>query len=692
MPVCLQTLPACFLRIPIRRFFYFLLPLLCLFSTNLKAQNEEQSSGELLENFFRDNEQASESDAQLLLERYENLRNNPLDLNRCTPEDLLDLQLFDELKVRNFFLYRQEFGPLLNAYELQAVPGWDVNDCKRLLEFAQVRTSLDQRRKPISRGFLEGDNELLVRWGRPQPFAFEGRSEGSSDAVALRYRHSFDNRLRFGFTADKDPGEAFFQKSNRQGFDFYSVHLFGQNINRQIKTLAIGDYSVRFGQGLLLQTGFAAGKSAESVAIVRGGRKLNAYSAFGEAFFYRGAAATIRLAKHWELTALYSNRRRDANLVLPDSSDLEQPEIAFTSLQTSGLHRTPSEIDDEGALREQAAAVSVAYANASLSINANFLHLRYAEPWQPQEAPYRKYAFRGSTLNGGSMDYSWRRRNWLLFGETAMSDNGAVASVNGVLFSPHRIVTLAVMNRYLPANYQSVYANPIAEVTGAANEYGTYMGADIRLLRRLQVNFYADVWRHPWLRFGVDAPSRGHEYLARVLWTKSKTFNAYVLWQSELKERNSDLEGVSGLADNRRDRLRLHSVYKVHPKMELRSRVEWTFYHADGLPKAGGFFAFQEAVVSPGRLPVSAAFRYAVFDTDNFDSRVFAYETDLFSAISIPAFSGRGTRWYLNLKWRVNKWLRLEGRVEQTDQLRAVTSAGFTGKEVFWKLQARIKW
>ena len=131
----------------------------------------------------------------------------------------------------------------------------------------------------------------------------------------------------------------------------------------------------------------------------------------------------------------------------------------------------------------------------------------------------------------------WRRRNWLLFGETARSDNGALASVNGLLFSPDRHVTLTTVHRYLPADYQSVYAAPFAEVSGASNEHGLYMGADVRFIRRWQLNFYADVWRHPWLRFGVGAPSQGREYLARVNWMRSKIFSAYLLWQTETKER-----------------------------------------------------------------------------------------------------------------------------------------------------------
>jgi len=62
------------------------------------------------------------------------------------------------------------------------------------------------------------------------------------------------------------------------------------------------------------------------------------------------------------------------------------------------------------------------------------------------------------------------------------------------------------------------------------------------------------------------------------------------------------------------------------------------------------------------------------------------------SAISIPAFSGRGSRFYFNINWRVSDWLRLEGRYEQTNQVQVVTSSGMTGIERIWKLQARLRW
>ncbi|MEI6411114.1 MAG: helix-hairpin-helix domain-containing protein, partial [Bacteroidota bacterium] len=257
---------ALFLKWRFASVFCLLSALLCLtfFPQRVTAQTEETSSGELLENYFRNNEQPNESDAQMLLETYEYLRAHPLNLNTATKEDLSQLGFLNELEIAQFMSYREQFGPFINELELQAVPGWDLFDIKHTLEFAQVSGGLDSRSVRLIKGLYKGENELLMRWGRPNPAPYTGKVEGENNAWALRYRHTFDNRLRFGFTAESDPGEAIFAKSNPHGFDFYSAHLFIQNMNRRVKALAIGDYSARFGQGLLLQTGFAPGKSAET--------------------------------------------------------------------------------------------------------------------------------------------------------------------------------------------------------------------------------------------------------------------------------------------------------------------------------------------------------------------------------------------------------------------------------------------
>ncbi|MBK8922906.1 MAG: helix-hairpin-helix domain-containing protein [Saprospirales bacterium] len=656
------------------------------------AQVEEPATGELLENFFRDSEQASETDAQLLLEQLEYLRQHPLNLNRATREDLAALCLLNEIQIENFLNYRAQFGPLLNVYELQAVPAWEVPDIRRVLPFAGVSTGLDTRNVPLWRGLVQGEEELILRWGRQYPPNYHAAAEGDPNTMAIRYRHTFDNRMRFGITAEKDAGEAFFMGSNAHGFDFYSAHFFVQYATPTLKTLALGDYSARMGQGLLLQTGFSPGKSAETTAIARGGRRLGAYSAFGETFFLRGAAATLSLGKYWEITALFSSRRRDGNVIMAnDTIDPEFPDVVFSSLQTSGLHRTSSEIADEKAVFEHLGGLSASHNWNNGQVSVNGLYLAYDKPLQPAEAPYRKFVFTGKRLTGISVDYFWRHRNLYAFGEMARSDNGGLASLHGLLFAAERHVTLAVLHRSLGRNYQSIYAAPFAESSGPGNEQGLYLGADVRFGRKWQINAYADVWKHPWLRFGVGAPSNGSEYLGRIIWTPKRGVSFHSLWQLEIKERDSNNPGYTGLAANRRSRLRFHASYKMSPALELRSRLEWTRFKTGATPGSRGFLAFQEAVFHPLGFPLTGSVRYTIFDTQDYDSRVYTFENDLFAAISIPGFAGRGSRFFVNLSWRANNWLRLESRFEQTILRLAVTDSGQTGRETAWKLQARLR-
>jgi hypothetical protein len=89
--------------------------------------------------------------------------------------------------------------------------------------------------------------------------------------------------------------------------------------------------------------------------------------------------------------------------------------------------------------------------------------------------------------------------------------------------------------------------------------------------------------------------------------------------------------------------------------------------------------------------PVSGTFRFTLFDTEDFNTRVYAYEQDLFAALSVPAFSGRGARMFLNLAWRVNTWLRVEGRYERTVQEKTVTDSGVIGPRHALKCQLRMK-
>ena len=53
---------------------------------------------------------------------------------------------------------------------------------------------------------------------------------------------------------------------------------------------------------------------------------------------------------------------------------------------------------------------------------------------------------------------------------------------------------------------------------------------------------------------------------------------------------------------------------------------------------------------------------YAVFETDSYDSRIYAYENDVLYGYSIPALYYKATRFYINLHRKLGRnadcWLK----------------------------------
>ncbi len=68
----------------------------------------------------------------------------------------------------------------------------------------------------------------------------------------------------------------------------------------------------------------------------------------------------------------------------------------------------------------------------------------------------------------------------------------------------------------------------------------------------------------------------------------------------------------------------------------------------------------QDASAEIGPFQVTA--RYAIFDTEDYDNRQYAYENDVLLAYSMPAYNGTGVRKLLMIEYKMNRyisfWLR----------------------------------
>ena len=289
-------------------------------SFSLAAQTDSLTfpspTEDLLESFSQGQEEGASFDYDDLLDRLAYLRRRPLDLNKATSSDLADFPFLSDLQQNALPEYRSKYGNLISIYELQAVPGFDVATIKQLLPFVMVNEpSFIGQNRPT----LDNDHQqVILRWSRqledkvgfkvPASDSTSSRYLGSSDQLYFRYKFTRGDRISAGITAEKDAGEEFFKGSNHKGFDFYSAHLFIKNPVRWVQSLALGDYAIRMGQGLLVYQGFAPRKSALTTVVGRSGRPLRAFSSVSEYDFFRGAAVVFDLGKKFKLGDFFFSR------------------------------------------------------------------------------------------------------------------------------------------------------------------------------------------------------------------------------------------------------------------------------------------------------------------------------------------------------------------------------------------------
>jgi hypothetical protein len=111
-----------------------------------------------------------------------------------------------------------------------------------------------------------------------------------------------------------------------------------------------------------------------------------------------------------------------------------------------------------------------------------------------------------------------------------------------------------------------------------------------------------------------------------------------------------------------RQNLRLHFSIKTQASITLKSRIETLWWSMPGFDTRRGFLIYQDVIWNPENKPWLLNMRYALFDSDTYNERLYAYESDVLYAFSIPSYYYKGNRFYLmarlDLGRNVDVWLR----------------------------------
>ena len=173
-----------------------------------------------------------------------------------------------------------------------------------------------------------------------------------------------------------------------------------------------------------------------------------------------------------------------------------------------------------------------------------------------------------------------------------------------------------------------------------------------------------DLFKFPWLKYGVDAPSNGHEILIQPVYKPSKTFEIYGRFRQQLRQKNSrDSDGtVTEIEDVLQRNYRLNMSCVLNEFISLKTRLEYVTIHRPSNTPEKGMLLTQDLIFKPKSRPYDLSFRFALFDTDSYDTRIYTFESNALYVFAVPAYFYQGSRAYVLLRysfWRsCDLWIK----------------------------------
>jgi len=601
-----------------------------------------------------------------LAEFLEELAANPVNVNRATADELLIIPGLGFRQAQAIVQYRSEHGAFNRIDVLLNVPGIGNVTLERILPYITIgepetdRAGFSDRwRQFTGNGRFETFSRyrtvLEPQQGYQRPDTLGGYL-GSPVNYYQRFRYS-SRHLSMNLTQNKQPGEPL---NGINGFGFTSWHMSAQNLG-PVRTIVVGDYSVAFGQGLLLWTGGAFGKGSNVIGTARKNeRGIRPYTSARQPDAFRGAAATV--GNRLQVTGFYSNRRRTAT----------EADYGFVRFPTrTGVHRTLNEMGRKDNLGQETFGGRIRWQWSGGFAGVSAMHNRFSRPVQRGTQPYQLYNFEGSTVTGYSADYRFIAGPVLLFGEAVYTVGGTAAGsgtngeaygvISGIEMDAGQSTTAVMAFRRYDARLQSLFGAGFGEQSGTPrNEEGFYIGIRHRLSSKILLNIYADRFRFHAPRFQTRQPTSGYDWLILTEYRPVRTLTL----MAQIRYRERDQEYISAdpfgrelrlLGYHKRTSVRLQGEFQPTRDIRLRTRVEFVRSRTTPDEPAVGMLVFQDVRFNPvSRLRVDA--RITLFDTAGYEARLFQFENDLLYVMTNTMLFDRGQRMYAAIHYRAADW------------------------------------
>lgn len=661
-------------------------------------------------------EEGEDGVAEDLMDLYDAFSDNPVNLND-TVHILQEFPFINDIQRAFLRSYQMLYGELMSVEELYSINGFDSVTVELLRPLTRCGHHDTWTPLRLSDVLKYGRSNWVTGVGGTVEKARGYREdiyEGDNLRLMWRYTFKYKDRVQLQLSGDKDPGEAFFRGSQRQGFDFYGYSLMLNDVGRNayssvyLKRVIVGQYHAQFGQGLTAWSGFGY-RMSMGTGINRYAPGIRPNGVFTEYGYLQGVAAEVSLFQKWSMTLFGSYVNRDATL--PRNADKDSTIDWVQSIYGSGYHRTQTEIKKQSQLEETLLGAHLGFTSEHWKLGVTAMGTFLGKEIIPATYIYNDNVFKGDRNFNTGLDAVYRRGRLLLFGEAAICSNHAFDSI-ALNVSPAAVVggefvfnndhRMSAQVHYYSPTYHNLHACAIGQGSNPQNEAGAGLYYQGQLPGRVMVSALAECAYYPHEKYLVYAPSYGKG--ANVVLSRpiggGKDLLLSVRYRYKDKGRNitpSRMENGQYLIEQTyRHQIQTDIEYNSGP-WRLVTRLGWAHYHGNVTEAVSGLLLYQDVQFRPHRLPIMVAARVALFDVDDYEARLYAVESDFVYQYNSAIYQNEGCRFYLLMKYDINESWNIGVKY-------AITS--YADKDEFgsgydlidanhrqqWKVQLRLKW
>ncbi|KAK3582292.1 hypothetical protein CHS0354_023831 [Potamilus streckersoni] len=560
---------------------------------------------------------------------------NKVSINTASKSDLQKLPLLTGSDVEKILALRKTKARLTELDVRVLLGDRHAGEVLAMLSFEELIYEEPKWLVAVKKGELwkQVEFEYLSRFHTD--FTSNANESGAPFGLYNRMQLRISENLFISALIEKDPGEELF-------WDFYSLSLEISNIYN-LKKLVIGDFNLRFGQGLIIKTGSFSLKNVEFLPVgVMLKRELLSYTSATERNFFRGVACEAAFER-FKIIGFYSNVGQDA-MTLDDGT--------FTGVSVTGSHVTSTEIVRRNNLIEQSYGGRMVYepfiGTAFFNVAVSVLRTEYSLLFQFQNS-FDAPLLTSHHLTNVGTDFLMMLGASRFYGEFAMLvETISFAGIIGFVSEVTDDFSIEAVFRHSQGSYFSPKGSSLVSQSQVGKgEFGILASFAVKLFSFVSVKSLIDIsWQPTGSKTSLSqAIGSNFQLKAEADFNKQITLRIYL--QRKGSETNQtyttqtfgEYDIISG---ENYWRSRAELEFQPVSDISLKTRVEIKVAQNNASVHSFGWLFYQQVDLFILKRKIKILTRGMVFNTNSSESGIYTYELRVPLVSFSPVRNGTG--------------------------------------------------